>query len=323
MRARLSVCHARPPESIRQIRPSLTPHSPAAQLRCRTSDHRLERPGGSCALCCLLACISKAASYTSPSPHPCGSIESVQPCQPAGLGRLALLERFSNNDKHRLIHAAVTSLTDQPQITVQWAIPTTVISVDYRPGKPIRDGDKLARFKPNVYTGIRIRPEGLVEITDAEMRAMPGSSAQPSLASRVTKTRGWVTSERRSKTSGSWSVSSDPNGYQRPVLPFCTGRVLSSYALRGWPRQGSASLRSPAEPSSHVWLRAFPASSLALGASRGRLRVRLCRSQRTHQVHGHTERFRLLDHVLRTTAAQRVIEASASTHPPRVAASSG
>lgn len=83
-------------------------------------------------------------------------IESVQPYQPAGLGRLALLERFSNNDKHRLIHAAVTSLTDQPQITVQWAIPTTVISVDYRPGKPIRDGDKLARFKPNVYTGIRM-----------------------------------------------------------------------------------------------------------------------------------------------------------------------
>lgn len=101
-------------------------------------------------------------------------IESVQPYQPAGLGRLALLERFSNNDKHRLIHAAVTSLTDQPQITVQWAIPTTVISVDYRPGKPIRDGDELARFKPNVYTGIRIRPEGLVEITDAEMRASAG-----------------------------------------------------------------------------------------------------------------------------------------------------
>jgi hypothetical protein len=101
-------------------------------------------------------------------------IESVQPYQPAGLGRLALLERFSNNDKHRLIHAAVTSLTDQPLITVQWAILTTVISVDYRPGKPIRDGDELARFKPNVYTGIRIRPEGLVEITDAEMRASAG-----------------------------------------------------------------------------------------------------------------------------------------------------
>jgi hypothetical protein len=102
-------------------------------------------------------------------------IESVQPYQQStGMQRLSLLERFSNNDKHRLIHAAVTSLTDQPQITVQWAIPTTVLSVDYRPGKPIRDGDELARFKPNVYTGIRVRPDGVVEITDAEMRASAG-----------------------------------------------------------------------------------------------------------------------------------------------------
>ena len=102
-------------------------------------------------------------------------IESAQPYMPnTGLPRLSLLQRFSNNDKHRLIHAAVTSLTDQPLITVQWAIPTTVISVDYRPGKPIRDGDELARFKPNVYTGIRTRPDGLVELTDAEMRASAG-----------------------------------------------------------------------------------------------------------------------------------------------------
>jgi hypothetical protein len=102
-------------------------------------------------------------------------IESVQPFQQGtGMQRLSLLERFSNNDKHRLIHAAVTALTDQPQITVQWAIPTTVISVDYRAGKPIRHGDELARFKPNVYTGIRVRPDGVVEITDAEMRTSAG-----------------------------------------------------------------------------------------------------------------------------------------------------
>jgi hypothetical protein len=102
-------------------------------------------------------------------------IESAQPYMPnTGLPGLTVLQRFSNNDKHRLIHAAVTSLTDQPEITVQWAIPTTVLSVDYRPGKPIRDGDELARYKPNVYTGIRIRPDGLVEITDAEMRTNAG-----------------------------------------------------------------------------------------------------------------------------------------------------
>jgi hypothetical protein len=50
-----------------------------------------------------------------------------------GLPGLTVLQRFSSNDKHRLIHAAVTSLTDQPEITVQWAIPTTLLSVDYRP----------------------------------------------------------------------------------------------------------------------------------------------------------------------------------------------
>jgi hypothetical protein len=104
-------------------------------------------------------------------------IESAQPYMAnTGLPGLAVLHRFSNNDKHRLIHAAVTSLTDQPLITVQWAIPTTVISVDYRPGKPIRDGDELARFRPNVYTGIRVRRDGLVELTDAEMRTTAGFS---------------------------------------------------------------------------------------------------------------------------------------------------
>jgi hypothetical protein len=37
-------------------------------------------------------------------------IESVQPFQQGtGMQRLSLLERFSNNDKHRLIHAAVTA----------------------------------------------------------------------------------------------------------------------------------------------------------------------------------------------------------------------
>jgi hypothetical protein len=70
-------------------------------------------------------------------------IESAQPYMPnTGLPRLNLLQRFSNNDKHRLIHAAVTNITGPPQITVQWAIPTTILSVDYRPGEPVRDDDE-------------------------------------------------------------------------------------------------------------------------------------------------------------------------------------
>jgi hypothetical protein len=41
-------------------------------------------------------------------------IESAQPYQPTGLQRLSTLERFSNADKHRLIHAAVSNLIDAP-----------------------------------------------------------------------------------------------------------------------------------------------------------------------------------------------------------------
>jgi hypothetical protein len=159
-------------------------------------------------------------------------IESVQPYQPAGLGRLALLERFSNNDKHRLIHA-VTSLTDQPQITVQWAILTTVISADYRPGKPIRDGDELARFKPNVYTGIRIRPEGLVEITDAEMRASAGFKCTTVFGepgnedTRLGDFRETLNDIRQ------WSVSSDQTVINARCSPSAPGAYFPATRLEG------------------------------------------------------------------------------------------
>jgi hypothetical protein len=50
-------------------------------------------------------------------------IESAQPYQPTGLQRLSTLERFSNADKHRLIHAAVSNLIDAPQIAFARIVP--------------------------------------------------------------------------------------------------------------------------------------------------------------------------------------------------------
>jgi hypothetical protein len=73
----------------------------------------------------------------------------VQPYQPTtGLPRLALLQRFSNADKHRLLHVAATGLTEPPKIEVSRAFPMVVHSLTYVPiGQPITNGSEVARFK--------------------------------------------------------------------------------------------------------------------------------------------------------------------------------
>jgi hypothetical protein len=77
-------------------------------------------------------------------------IESVQPYQPKGLERLSRLERFSNADKHRLIHAAVSNLIDVPQIAFARIVPIEISNIRYpQPGEPVRDGTEVARLDGN------------------------------------------------------------------------------------------------------------------------------------------------------------------------------
>jgi hypothetical protein len=61
---------------------------------------------------------------------------------------------------------------------------------------------------------------------------------------------------------------------RRPMIPR-TGRIPSSNAPRRCRRQGVASHRSSAEPSSHVSARAFPLWSLVLVGSMEQLRARV------------------------------------------------
>jgi hypothetical protein len=76
-------------------------------------------------------------------------IESVQPYQPVtGLPRLKTLRRFSNTDKHRLIHAARASITGTPQITVFVTIPSVISDLRApKPGTTVEDGTEVARFR--------------------------------------------------------------------------------------------------------------------------------------------------------------------------------
>src|SRR5205807_881196 len=51
-------------------------------------------------------------------------IKSAQPYVPTtGKPSLVTLQRFSNADKHRLIHASVTWLTEAPEITMEIVFP--------------------------------------------------------------------------------------------------------------------------------------------------------------------------------------------------------
>jgi hypothetical protein len=79
-------------------------------------------------------------------------IESLQPYQPAtGLPTLQVIRRFSNADKHRLIHASRTYMTATPRISGALSIPVRIIDVSYpSPGTPLEDGTEIARFGAHV-----------------------------------------------------------------------------------------------------------------------------------------------------------------------------
>ena len=76
-------------------------------------------------------------------------IESAQPYRTGtGFPSLLTLQRFSNADKHRLIHGAVIRMVAKPALTGQLAIPLRVTEVIYAdPGTPVREDMPLARYK--------------------------------------------------------------------------------------------------------------------------------------------------------------------------------
>jgi hypothetical protein len=82
-------------------------------------------------------------------------IESLQPYQPGtGLISLLVLQRFSNTDKHRLIHAAVINTIDQPHLTGIWAVPVTISNIILMAvGERLHDGTALARYKTGMWMG--------------------------------------------------------------------------------------------------------------------------------------------------------------------------
>lgn len=76
-------------------------------------------------------------------------IESIQPYQAVtGLKSLLTLRRFSNADKHRLIHGAVINTTKKPVISGLLIAPLIIREVVYmQPNVPLEDGAHLARYK--------------------------------------------------------------------------------------------------------------------------------------------------------------------------------
>jgi hypothetical protein len=82
-------------------------------------------------------------------PQHVGLIESLQQYNPTtGLPSLATIRRFSNADKHRLIHVARTNLTARPRLIAATSIPTKVTEVVYKdPGTPLEDGTEIARYR--------------------------------------------------------------------------------------------------------------------------------------------------------------------------------
>jgi hypothetical protein len=80
-------------------------------------------------------------------------IESLQPYQPStGLPTLATISRFSNADKHRLIHAARTNLTAKPALGASVTIPANIREVRYQnPGATLEDGAEVARYRADFF----------------------------------------------------------------------------------------------------------------------------------------------------------------------------
>jgi hypothetical protein len=82
-------------------------------------------------------------------------IKAVQPYTPAtGKPSLLTLQRFSNADKHRVIHAAATWLSRSPKVEISVEFPVPLRRVDHHPpGTPLEDRTEIARVYPTVLQG--------------------------------------------------------------------------------------------------------------------------------------------------------------------------
>lgn len=85
-------------------------------------------------------------------------IETLQPYQPnTGLKSLTTFARFSNADKHRLIHGAVINIAQEPQLSGIWAVPLNIEQVNYlalTPGSILQDRAPVARYRARALVGI-------------------------------------------------------------------------------------------------------------------------------------------------------------------------
>lgn len=98
------------------------------------------------------------------------TIQSLQPYQPTtGVKSLVLLRDFSNADKHRLLHGAVTAVTDQ-RISGEFAFPLTVSEVQFLPpGAHLKAGAEIARYKIDAVLPFDTRTNKLV-INDDQVK---------------------------------------------------------------------------------------------------------------------------------------------------------
>jgi hypothetical protein len=76
-------------------------------------------------------------------------IEALQPYKPTtGLPRLTIIRRFSNTDKHRLIHGMRATLVRTPELTARMWVPSEITNVSFpSPDTPIEHGTEIARFQ--------------------------------------------------------------------------------------------------------------------------------------------------------------------------------
>jgi hypothetical protein len=76
-------------------------------------------------------------------------IEALQPYQPTtGLPRLALIRRFSNTDKHRLIHGMRVTLAQTPDLTARMWVPSEITNLTFPPpDTAIEHGTEIARYQ--------------------------------------------------------------------------------------------------------------------------------------------------------------------------------
>jgi hypothetical protein len=117
-------------------------------------------------------------------------IKSAQPYQQNGLQRLSTLERFSNTDKHRLIHAAASNLIDAPQITFARIVPIAITNVRYpQPGEPVRDGTEVARFNGDLRMSFIQQPDGRFDVINSSMDIDAASRAGFCLENAAARTR--------------------------------------------------------------------------------------------------------------------------------------